>query len=517
MYLTQPLHKARRERPRDPFTIHEGHRTANAEFVDRVARLASGLKRLGVEAGDRVGMLAANSDAFITYVFATLWAGGVLNPVNIRWSAAEIVYSLDDSDTRVLIVDDLFAPMVSELRRLCSAELTIIRAGRAEIAGAHDFETLIAGSEPMPDAMRGGDDLAAILYTGGTTGAPKGVMLSHANLYTDAIAVNAAADHGGDAPGLHVSPLFHVGGLAVVFQFALRRAPQITIPAFDAGRVLSLIETEGVGDIFLVPVMLRRLIDHPDMATRDVSSLRYIRYGAAPIDVTLLGRAIRAFPEARFLQVYGQTECAPVVTVLAPQDHVPDPDALQMRSAGRPIATAEIRIVDPDGLECPSGVVGEIAVRGPTVMQGYWNKPEETAAALKNGWMHTGDAGHFDESGYLHVVDRIKDMIITGGENVFSVEVENALAKHDGVSLCAVIGVPDDEWGERVHAVVLRVDGRDDVCAETLAAHCRTLIAGYKVPRTFEFVTQMPLSPAGKILKKDLRALHWANCDRQVG
>ncbi|UMA66220.1 long-chain fatty acid--CoA ligase [Roseivivax marinus] len=517
MYLTQPLHKARRERPRGIFTIHGDRRRTNADFVDRVARLGGGLRSLGVEPGDRVGMLAANSDDYIAYVFATLWAGGVLNPVNIRWSAAEIAYSLDDSETRILFVDDTFAPLVEELRALCSVELTIIRVGTAEVAGAYEFEALIQTSAPIEDAMRHDDDLAAILYTGGTTGAPKGVMLSHRNLYSDAIALTAAADHGGDAPGLHVAPLFHVGGLAVVFQFALRRAPQITLPAFDASEVLRLIETEGVGDIFLVPVMLRRLIEHPDMATRDVSSLRSIRYGAAPIDVPLLGRAMRAFPEAGFLQVYGQTECSPVVTVLAPQDHVPDAEAPQMRSAGRPIASAEIRIVDPEGRECDPGEVGEITVRGSTVMQGYWNKPEETAAALKDGWMHTGDAGHFDENGFLHVVDRIKDMIITGGENVFSIEVENALAKHDGVSLCAVIGVPDEVWGERVHAVILCADGRDDVCAEILSDHCRGFIAGYKVPRSFEFVTEMPLSPAGKVLKKDLRAPHWARRDRHVG
>ena len=517
MYLTQPLHKARRERPVDLFTIHGDRRQTNAVFADRVARLAGGLKSLGVTQGDRVGMLAANSDRYLEYVFATLWAGGVLNPVNTRWSVPEIAYSLDDSDTRLLIVDDNFAPLVEDLRARADVELTIVRLGEAEIPGAHDFGALIAGSDPVPDAMRHDDDLAAILYTGGTTGAPKGVMLSHRNMYSDALGLTAAADHGGDAPGLHVAPLFHVGGLAVVFQFALRRAPQVTIPAFDAGEVLRLIEAEGVGDIFLVPVMLRRLIEHPDMATRDVSALRSIRYGAAPIDVTLLGRAMRAFPEAGFLQVYGQTECAPVVTVLAPQDHVPDAEAPQMRSAGRPIATAEIRIVDPEGNECPTGQVGEIAVRGPTVMQGYWNKPEETAEALKDGWMHTGDAGCFDEAGFLHVVDRIKDMIITGGENVFSTEVENALAKHDGVSLCAVIGVPDDEWGERVHAVVLCVEGRDDLCAEVLSEHCRGFIAGYKVPRSFEFVTEMPLSPAGKVLKKDLRAPHWANRDRHVG
>ncbi|WP_118137089.1 long-chain-fatty-acid--CoA ligase [Oceanicella sp. SM1341] len=515
MYLTQALHKARRERPDAPFTIHAGRRQGCAAFADRVARLAGGLRGLGLAPGDRVGMLAANSDRYIEYIFATLWAGGVLNPVNTRWTVSEIAFSLEDSDTRILIVDDAFAPLVEALRARCAADLAIVRLGAAAIPGAQDYEALIAASAPAEDALRHDEDLAAILYTGGTTGAPKGVMLSHRNMYTDALALTAAADHGGDAPGLHVAPLFHVGGLAVVFQFALRRAPQVTLPAFEPGEVLRLIEAERAGDVFLVPVMLRMLLDHPDMARRDVSSLRSIRYGAAPIDTALLGRAMRAFPRAGFLQVYGQTECAPVVTVLAPQDHTSDPRAAHMRSAGRPIATAEIRILDPAGGECPTGEVGEIVVRGPTVMQGYWRRPEETAAALGDGWMHTGDAGRFDAQGYLYVVDRIRDMIITGGENVYSVEVENALARHEGVSLCAVIGVPDETWGERVHAVVLCRPGVT-LCARTLTEHCRGFIAGYKVPRSFEFVTEMPLSPAGKVLKKDLRAPHWARADRQV-
>lgn len=505
MYLTQSLHKARRECPDEIFSIYEGRRQTNKIFVDRVAKLAGGLRGLGLKVGGRVGMLANNSDRFLEYIYATLWAGGVLNPVNTRWSAREIAYSLDDSGTDILIVDDSFAPMVETLRELCGVDLTVIRLGAADLSGAIDYDALIDGADPVADELRSGDDLAAILYTGGTTGAPKGVMLSHKNLVTNALALTAAADHGGAAPGLHVAPLFHVGGLAAVFQFALRRAPQITTPAFDPGKTLKLIETEAVGDIFVVPVMLRWLVDHPDVATCNVSSLRSIRYGAAPIDVTLLRRAMDAFPEAGFLQVYGQTECAPVVTALAPQDHVADAGAPQMRSAGKPIGTAEICILDGNGAEAPQGEVGEIAVRGPTVMLGYWNKPEETAEVLKEGWMHTGDAGRFDENGFLYVVDRVKDMIITGGENVYSIEVENALAKFSGVSLCAVIGVPDQEWGERVHAVIVPDEGVT-LSEKALDAHCRSLIAGYKTPRSYEFLTEMPLSAAGKILKKDLRA-----------
>ncbi|MCX7560628.1 long-chain-fatty-acid--CoA ligase [Sulfitobacter sp. F26204] len=509
MYLTQPLHKARRECPQGIFSIHGDRRQSNETFVSRVELLAGGLRGLGLVPGARVGMLAHNSDRFLEYIYATLWAGGVLNPVNTRWSAREIAYSLDDSDTQILIVDDSFAPMVETLRALCNVPLTIIRLDKTPVAEAVDYETLIAETQPLADEIRQGTDLAAILYTGGTTGAPKGVMLSHGNLVADALALTAAADHGKDAPGLHIAPLFHVGGLAAVWQFALRRAPQVTTSHYDPGEALRLIEREAIGDIFVVPVMLRWLVDHPDIATRDLSSLRSIRYGAAPMDITLLRRAMDVFPQAGFLQVYGQTECAPVVTTLAPQDHVADPDAAQMRSAGRPISTAEIKIVNETGKEVAQGMVGEIVVRGPTVMLGYWNKPEETQAALKDGWMHTGDAGRFDENGFLYVVDRVKDMIISGGENVYSIEVENVLSKYPGVSLCAVIGVPDAEWGERVHAAILPNEGVL-LSPEVLDAHCRSQIAGYKVPRSYEFVSEMPLSAAGKIVKKDLRAQYLA-------
>lgn len=520
MHLTQALHKARRERPQETATIHQDRRQTNAEFVGRVERLAGALRALGLGKGDRAGMLAANSDRYIEFIFATLWAGGAVNPVNTRWSAAEIAYSLDDSGTAILVVDDFGAGLVADVQARCKTQLTLIHVGTGPApAGAHDYEALIAGTPPAPDAFCGNDDLAAILYTGGTTGAPKGVMLSHRNVLANAIGLTASADHAGAAPGLHVAPMFHVGGLAAAVQFSIRGSTQITQPAFDAGEALEIIERERVGDIFVVPVMLRWLIDHPDMARRDTSSLVAVRYGAAPIDVTLLARAMKALPQAGFLQVYGQTECAAVVTALAPQDHVADPDVPHMRSAGKPIITAELRITDEDGQECPHGTVGELQVRGPTVMLGYWNKPEATEKALVDGWLRTGDAGYMDDQGFVYVVDRMKDMIISGGENVFSTEVENVLATYPGVGLCAVIGVPDDEWGERVHAVVQAAPGQDlsGLTLEALQAHCRAHIAGYKLPRSLEVVDAMPISPAGKILKRDLRIPHWENRERMVG
>ncbi|MGR3321553.1 MAG: long-chain-fatty-acid--CoA ligase [Pseudooceanicola sp.] len=504
--LTQPLHKARSERPGGTFTICGDRRRGNAAFVDRVARLAGAFRARGVGPGDRVAMLAANSDRYVEYVFATLWAGGVVNPVNTRWSLREIAFSLTDSDTRVLIVDDAFAASVAELRDLAPDLRLVIHAGEGPAArDTEDFEDLIATATPVPDAERSGDDMAALLYTGGTTGRPKGVMLSHANIAIGALGVGAAGGHGGDRPGLHVAPFFHIGGIGTIFQFAFRRAPQVITPAFDPGETLRLVEAERIGDIFVVPTMLRWLLDHPDIGTRDLSSLVSIRYGAAPIDTTLLARAMRAIPTAGFTQLYGQTEFSPVVTCLPPADHLGEGAEARLTSAGRPISTATVRIVDPSRRDLPVGTVGEIAVKGPQIMLGYWNRPEETAAVLEDGWLFTGDAGFMDAEGYLHIVDRVKDMIVSGGENVYSAEVEDALSRMPGVAACAVVAAKDAEWGERVHAFVVPADGAA-LTLENVRAHCRDWIAGYKAPRSLSLVEALPLSPAGKVLKHELRA-----------
>jgi acyl-CoA synthetase (AMP-forming)/AMP-acid ligase II len=504
--LTQPLHKAR-ERPNDIFTIFGVRRRSNLAFIDRVTKLAGALRRLGLTPDDRVAMLSLNSDRFVEYIFATLWAGGVINPVNVRWSPAEMAFSLQDSDTQILMVDDNFVHLIEQLREGVPGLRVIIYAGDGDPPqGMHGYEELVASSDPVEDAGRNGDDMAALLYTGGTTGRPKGVMLSHANIAICSLSLTAAAEHGGDAPGLHVAPFFHIGGVAVVFQFAFRRAPQVIMPIFDAGEALRLIEKEMIGDIFVVPTMLRWLLDHEDIGKRDLTSLRSIRYGAAPIDTTLLSRAMTAIPTAGFMQVYGQTEFAPVVTCLPPHDHLGPGSERHLTSAGRPLPTATIRIADASGNEVPTGVVGEILVQGPQAMLGYWNRPHESAAALRNGWLHTGDAGRMDEDGYLYVVDRVKDMIITGGENVFSAEVEEALASMPDVAASAVVAAKDADWGERVHAFIVSVKGAKPTL-ENIQLHCRQKIAGYKVPRSMSLVDTLPLSPAGKVLKHRLREM----------
>lgn len=502
MQLTQTVHSSARERPKQAALLFEGRKTTHGAFADRVSRIADVLRKRDMQPGARVAILAQGSDRYVEAIFAIWWAGGVVNPVNARWSLPEMTYSLRDSETKILLVDEHFASQATAIQAETPCLDTVIEMG-THIEGS-ELERLIAAAEPVPDAQRRYGDLAAIMYTGGTTGVPKGVMLSHQALGAGAMATLASAPHPGDAPSLHVAPFFHIGGLAAIIQYALRSSPQVITSAFDEATALRLIEKHQIADIFVVPTMLRRLVDHPERASRDCSSLRSVRYGAAPIDSALLADAMAAFPEAGFYHLYGQTENSPMISILPPADHTTDPGVQRMRSAGRPVVGSEVRIVDANGMEMPCGETGEIAVRGISMMDGYWNKPEETAKAIVDGWLRTGDSGRFDEDGYLYILDRMKDMIISGGENIYSTEVENALSTFPGVVMCAVIGKPDPEWGETVHAVI-QTEGGVGLDEGALIAHCGRQIAGFKRPRSFDFVEAMPLSPAGKILKRDLR------------
>lgn len=506
MYLTQGLQRAVQQNPDGIATIFGDRVRSFAEQADRVARLAGALRRLGVEPGDRVAYLGLNSDRFIEYLLAVPWADAVLNPVNIRWSPAEIGYSLNDSQTRMLLVDDTFIALLPAIRDRCVGLETLIHVGDAgpppEMLG---YEALIAEGPAVDDVRRGGDALAALFYTGGTTGFPKGVMLSHTNLLTSELGSMAAGAFGSWERFLHAAPMFHLASVAAVIGVSIIGGTHIIVPKFDPIAVLAAIEQHRVTDTVLVPIMIQLLIDHPRRAEYDVSSLRGIGYGGSPIAVPVLERAREALPGAGFTQAYGMTELGPVATLLLPADHEANssyPDRLG--SGGRAAPHAEVRIVDSEDRELPRGQVGEIVVRGGHVMLGYWGKPEQTAAALRGGWMHTGDAGRMDAHGYVYVVDRIKDMIITGGENVYSTEVENAVASHPAVANCAVVGVPDEQWGERVHAVVVCKPGAQASEAE-IRAHTKTLIAGYKAPRTVEFVETLPVTPTGKVLKRELR------------
>ena len=337
-------------------------------------------------------------------------------------------------------------------------------------------------------------------------------MISHAALLGSALAIEATTPAGfRGSRTLVATPMSHMSGLFSSLLQTTYGGAQVIVPAFEPAAVLSVIERQRAEIVFLVPSMLRALLDHPAAAGTDLASIRNIIYGAAPMAVELLDRAMKAFPQATFRQVYSATELACSGTFLTPEDHA---DGTRLRSAGRPIANIEIRVVDEDGADRPPGLVGEIVARG-RLMSGYWRRPVQTAVALRGGWLHTGDAGFLDDAGYLHVVDRIKDMIVTGGDNVYSTEVENALADHPAIAACAVIAMPDDALGERVHAVIVLRDG-PAIDLDDLQHHCRQSIAEYKIPRSYQVVDGIPLSPIGKPLKRELRDPHWAGLDRQV-
>jgi acyl-CoA synthetase (AMP-forming)/AMP-acid ligase II len=518
MGLTRALHGSVQLRPEAVAVCFGDRQRTFLQFTDRVARLAGALQSLGVQPNDRVAMLALNSDRYLEYLMAVPWAGAVLNPCNIRWTAAEITYSLDDSGSTVLIFDDALASVAAAIRANAKTLRTLIYAGDGPAPpGSHHFESLIAAANPIADACRSGNELAGIFYTGGTTGHPKGVMLSHDNLVWHGVAAIAASMGGRDAVIVHAPPMFHVAGFAVSQVYWLLGARHVTIPAFRPDQLAACIERERATDVVLVPTMIQMLLNDPVATTQyDLSSLRRIMYAASPISEALLDRALKTFPNVDFYQAYGLTESTGAVTLLGPEHHTAEArKSGKIRSAGRANCISLVRIVDPDGKELPRRSVGEIVVSGPTLMLGYWERPAETAAARRGGWLRTGDAGYMDEDGFVYIVDRVKDMIITGGENVYSTEVENALAKHPGVAGCAVVGIPNDQWGESIHAFVVRKAGHE-VSAEDLVAHCHAQIANYKCPGSIDFLEALPMSAAGKVLKAKLREPFWLGRSRQV-
>ena len=513
LHLTQSLHRNVQQDAGGVATVFGDRVTTWAESADRVSRLAAGLRSLGVQQGDRVAILSLNSDRYHEYFYATWWAGAVVNPINVRWSPTEIAYSLEDSGTEVLLVDDTFAPAVPAVLAQAPHVTTVVHCGDAPTPdGMAAYEDLLQHGT-LEDVRRGGDELAGIFYTGGTTGFPKGVMLSHGNLLVSALGSCATGNF--VVPGgrlLHAAPMFHLADLAAWLGRNLIGGSHLIVPMFTPDGVIAAVEQHRPTDALLVPTMLQLLVDAPAVKEADLSSLVKVLYGASPISEGLLERIGRVLPHVLLTQAYGMTELAPVATMLGPEDHQ---DLIRRRSAGKAAPHAMVRIVDADDKEVPRGEVGEIVVTGGHVMLGYWGKEAETAAAVIDGWMHTGDGGRMDDDGYVYVVDRIKDMIVSGGENVYSAEVESAITTNPAVAACAVIGVPDDEWGERVHAVVVLQPGTA-LTLEELRDHCKERIAGYKSPRSMEVVDALPLSGAGKVLKRELRERHWQGTDRAV-
>jgi acyl-CoA synthetase (AMP-forming)/AMP-acid ligase II len=518
MFLAQLIKNNAQSNGNGIATIFGERQQSWAEFQGRVARLAGGLKGLGVKSEDRVAILALNSDRYLEYYFGCYWGGHVVVPMNLRWSAAENAYSLNDSGAETLFVDDAFMPMTEEILKEAKGVKNFIYLGDGDAPdGWHKYTELVESSEPTEDVGAGGEDLAGIFYTGGTTGFPKGVMLPHRGLWSSAVGVAYSFGLNQDTRYLHAAPMFHLADGAFSMGTTVGGGTHTFIPAFDPAKTVAIIAEHKVTNTLLVPTMVKMVLDNPAIKDADVSSLTQIVYGASPMPEGTIRQAMDEMPNVAWYQAYGQTELSPLATFNPPENHILEgPGSEKLRSAGRAALCNEIKIVGDDGAELPRGEVGELLVRGPNTMQGYWNKPEETAAALKDGWVYTGDGAYMDEGGYIYIADRLKDMIISGGENIFSAEVESAVSRHPGVSEVAVVGIPSDEWGESVHAIIVPAAGATVTEAEIIE-HCKKLIAGYKCPRSIQFRDEsLPLSGAGKVLKRDLRAPFWEGKDKQV-
>lgn len=517
MYLTQGL-KRNAERRRDELALVCGEQQITwGQFADRVARLAGALVELGLQADDRVAMLAHNCPEYFEFNYGVPWAGGAIVPLNNKLPADQLAYILDHSATRFLIADEAFKPLIDSFISRLNALDRVIYFSSNSIQGFDDrtgspgeknvsYKKLLENAQALEDQLRGYEDMAGIFYTSGTTGTPKGVVLSHRNLVWNTMGGVLNADLDESTIYLHATPLFHAAGSARIFTMVTAGVSNIILPKFDMPRLLDAIERYHVTSLLLVPTMINRLVNEPTLDNYDLSSLHGIAYGASSMPQAVLIEALQKFPEVNFTQAYGMTELSPSATFLESRYHVLEgPDAGRLSSCGRATWGADVRIVDKQRRPVSTGEVGEISVRGPMVMQGYWRNPKATAEIIEDGWLHTGDAGYKDRDGFVYIVDRIKDIVITGGVNVASVEVENYIYQLDEVAECAVFGIPHPEWIEAVHAVVVLKRG-SNISAEEIIAHCKVEMPAYKCPRTVDIRDQpLPVSGTGKIMKNELR------------
>jgi acyl-CoA synthetase (AMP-forming)/AMP-acid ligase II len=498
---------------RDEVAFDDGTRQlTHGAFFDRVRRLAHGLQVRGCQPQSRVAMLAMNRIEYFEFYGACEWAGFMATTVNYRLAPAEMRTQLASADPVVMLFEQEFEDIISQLRASLPGVSSWICIGPG-VGGAEAYEDVLAAADPQAACQRAGeDDIAHLIFTSGTTGQPKGCMISHRD------SVNKGQMHAaemGISPAdrvLLTMPYFHVGAKGIQIGAAWRAARVIVHRSFDVARVLDTIEQQKVTLLHLAPTMVQMLLEHPEVETRDLSSVRVICYSAAPMPINVLRKGLALMGNV-FHQAYGQTEGA--VSVLLRSQHRPDGDERERRwlqSVGQPIVGTQVRICDDEGRDVEPGQVGEIVYRGGTTFSGYWNDTAATLRTLRGGWVHSGDVGRFDEDGFLYLVDRKKDMIVSGGENIYSREVEQALVQHSAVSEAAVIGVPDDKWGESVRAiVVLRVGAR--ASEAELIAHCRTLIASYKKPRSVRFVPELAKLHNGKVDKKLLRQRHGSGAD----
>lgn len=482
------------------------------EWNDRVRRLAGALKDRGIKRGDVVAFLDKNHPACVELTLAAASLGAANAIINFRLAADELDYVLNDSDAKLLIVGKELRGNVDRIRdKLTNIEHVIEVTPEGE--DGDEYEALLAAATPV---NRGDDvdpgDVAIIMYSSGTTGRPKGVELTQANIVAHTINAHEGFNFDPGDKSMVAMPLFHVGGSSYV-QFGIHDGvPSVMTREVD-GMSLAGAILKGANRTFLVPAVLAKVLDSGEDAVKLFGALKTFAYGASPMPLPLLRRALEAWPDTEFMQVYGLTEVCGVISHLLPEVHRDPGKEERLTSAGTLVPNAEVRAVDPDTLEdVPQGEQGELWFRTPQLMKGYHNKPEATAEAItEDGWFRTGDIGRIDEEGFIFVEDRLKDMIISGGENIYSIEVERVLAEHPAVVDVAIIGIPDEKWGEVVKAVV-QLEG--EATEEELIAFARERLAAYKCPKSVDVRDELPRNPTGKILKKDLRKQYWEGRDR---
>jgi len=488
-------------------------------LANRVWKLCGALKGLGLAKGDRVGILHENCHVFLEAYFAAAHLGLILVPLNFRLAAKEMAMILNDSRSRVLIIQGRFRDMSTELATLTpSLERLMWSQGAVPVeSGALHvgYEDLLAqyDANPPPDVPIRDEDVAQLYYTSGTTGRPKGVMLTHKNVKSHALGTIAELQLTDRDHWVHVAPLFHLADAWATFAITWAGGKHVIVPTFDAVKVLEIIEKEKVTLTNLIPTMLNLMVNHPEVGRYDFSSLRVLLSGGAPIAPEVVRKVVETF-RCDYIQTYGMTETSPYLTLSILKDHLktlPWEEQLQFKSkTGREFINVSLRVVDDRGHDVAGDEtqVGEIIVRGDIVTPGYWNLPEETEKAIRNGWLYTGDLAVMDREGYVTIVDRKKDMILTGGENVYSTEVENVLYMHPDVLEAAVIGVPDPHWGEAVKAFVVLKEGRA-VGGDEIISFCKAQLAHYKAPKSIDFLRALPRTGSGKIYKKGLRDPFW--------
>jgi acyl-CoA synthetase (AMP-forming)/AMP-acid ligase II len=488
-----------------PAYVCEGKSVTHREFAEYADRIAAALYRAGLRPQDRVGLLSMNSLEFALAYGACEAHGFIAATVNFRLAPPEMEHVISDAGSSILILEQEFVPHIDQIRQNLAEVRRYVVIGEAP-PWATDWDTFVAeGSEgPPPLSPPKLEDLAYLIYTSGTTGKSKGCMLDHAAEAATAQLIASAMGLGPEDRTLLVMPLFHIGAKAIANAQQWVGGTVTLHRRFDASAVLRTIEQEGVTATHMAPTLIQGLVEAPDRTHHDISTLRTVLYSAAAMPPSLLRAALEVFGPV-FQQMYGQTEGIGTVLPVGAHRLGRDPRTeKRLTSIGHPFIGCEVSIRDEENRALPTGAIGEICLRGPAVMRGYWNNSRATLAALAGGWLHTGDVGTQDEDGYVYLVDRKKDVIISGGENIYSREVEEALLSHPSVSAAAVIGIPDRKWGEVVCAIVALRKG-ESVTEETLGEHCRAQIAGYKRPRRFVFVDNLPLLPSGKVNKPILR------------